>query len=87
MPTLPARPYPDFEDPAMLRQQMRALIRAAKGHALLAGNDFVTPDDVKEVAPPVLRHRVALTADLEIEGAGVDDTLAQLLGRVDAPRA
>jgi len=63
-----------------------ALVRAAKGHGLLAGHAFVTPDDVKAVALPVLRHRVQLSADLEIEGRGVDETLAALLDRVEAPR-
>ena len=42
-----------------------SLIRAAKGRALLEGNAFVTPDDVKRMAPAVLRHRIALAADLE----------------------
>ena len=64
-----------------------ALIRAAKGQALLSGNDFVTPDDVKRVALPVLRHRLHLAADLEIEGAPVDDVVARILDQVEAPRS
>ena len=64
-----------------------ALIRAAKGQALLNGNDFVTPDDVKQVALPVLRHRLHLAADLEIEGAPVDDVVARILDQVEAPRS
>ena len=63
-----------------------SMIRAAKGRAILSGNDFVTPDDLKRVAPAVLRHRIALTADLEIEGAPVDDVIAALLDDVSAPR-
>ena len=63
-----------------------SLIRAAKAHAVLAGNAFATPDDVKRVSPAVLRHRVALTADLEIEGAPIDDVIAALLDDVEAPR-
>ena len=63
-----------------------SLMRAAKAHALLEGNAFVTPDDVKRVAPAVLRHRIQLTADLEIEGAPADEIIAALLDDVPAPR-
>ena len=64
-----------------------ALVRAARGHALAEGRDFVTPDDVKGMAPSVLRHRLKLTADLEIEGYRPDDILRDLLAGVSAPRA
>ncbi len=63
-----------------------SLMRAAKAHALLDGNAFVTPDDVKRVAPAVLRHRIQLTADLEIEGAPADEIIGALLDDVPAPR-
>ncbi|EXJ13361.1 AAA family ATPase [Imhoffiella purpurea] len=63
-----------------------ALVRAARGHALASGNGFVTPDDVKAMAPSVLRHRLKLTPDLEIEGYRPDDVLADLLAGVPAPR-
>lgn len=63
-----------------------ALIRAARANALLQGNHFVTPDDVKVMALPVMRHRVALTAEMEIEGLQVDQALQQLLQEVEAPR-
>ncbi len=63
-----------------------SLLRAARAHALLQGNGFVTPDDVKAVAPAALRHRIKLTTDLEIEGYGGDDILADVLNSVDAPR-
>jgi MoxR-like ATPase len=63
-----------------------ALVRAARGHALAEGRDFVTPDDVKSMAPAVLRHRIKLTADLEIEGYRPDDVLRDLLAGVPAPR-
>jgi MoxR-like ATPase len=63
-----------------------ALIRAARANALLEGRDFVTPDDVKLMALPVMRHRVALTAEMEIEGLKTDQALQQLLQEVDAPR-
>ena len=64
-----------------------ALVRAARAHALVEGNGFVTPDDVKAMAPAVLRHRLKLTADLEIEGYRPDDVLIDLLAGVPAPRA
>ena len=63
-----------------------ALIRAATGQSLLAGNDFVTPADIKAVALPVLRHRVHLDANLEIEGEKVDDVVRGVLDQVEAPR-
>jgi MoxR-like ATPase len=64
-----------------------ALVRAARAHGMASGNGFVTPDDVKAIAPTVLRHRVKLTADLEIEGYRPDEVLAELLDNVAAPRA
>ncbi len=64
-----------------------ALVRAARAQALLSGNDFVTPSDVKAVAHAVLRHRIKLGADLEIEGYRSDDVLAELLANVAAPRS
>lgn len=63
-----------------------ALIRAARANALLEGREFVTPDDVKSMALPVMRHRVALTAEMEIEGLKTDQALQQLLQEVEAPR-
>ncbi|HRF44785.1 MAG TPA: MoxR family ATPase [Candidatus Competibacteraceae bacterium] len=63
-----------------------ALIRAARAHALLNNRDFVTPDDVKSIAKPALRHRLTLAAEYEMEGAQVDEVLGDLLRRVAAPR-
>ena len=62
------------------------LLRAARGSALLEVRDFITPDDVKNVALPALRHRVKLSADLEIEGYTPDLVLTELLTSVKAPR-
>ena len=64
-----------------------ALVRCARARALLRGGEFVIPDDIKACAPAVLRHRVRLAPELEIEGRDVDQVLAQLLGQVAAPRA
>ena len=63
-----------------------ALIRAARAAALVAGRDFVAPDDIKAVALPALRHRIILTPELELEGHNPDQVLAALLDKVDAPR-
>ncbi|MCB1864610.1 MAG: AAA family ATPase [Chromatiales bacterium] len=64
-----------------------ALVRAARALAVVDGRDFVTPDDVKQVAAPALRHRVRLSAELELDGRGVDAVLADLIGQTDAPRS
>jgi MoxR-like ATPase len=63
-----------------------ALFLAARAEAFLSGRDFVTPDDVKALALPVLRHRVVLTPEAEVEGQTVDERLAGLLATVPAPR-
>jgi MoxR-like ATPase len=63
-----------------------ALFLAARAEALLAGRDFVTPDDVKELALPVLRHRILLTPEAEIEGESVDSRLTALLNAIPVPR-
>jgi len=63
-----------------------ALVRAARAAALLAGRDFVTPDDVKGMALPALRHRVTPSPELEIEGHGADSILHALLEKTSAPR-
>ncbi len=63
-----------------------ALVQAGRAHALLEGRSFVTPDDIKAVAAPVLRHRMQLSADAEIEGQTSETVLERLLETVDAPR-
>jgi MoxR-like ATPase len=62
-----------------------ALFRAARAAAVLEGRDFVTPDDVKGIAPAVLRHRITLAPELEVEGRTADDVLTALLARVRVP--
>jgi MoxR-like ATPase len=64
-----------------------ALIRAGRARALMQGRGYATPDDVKAVALPALRHRVAPAAEAEIEGLSVDALLTSLLDKVPAPRA
>jgi MoxR-like ATPase len=62
------------------------LLRAAKANAALEGRDFVTPDDVKTLVAPVLRHRVVLKPEAEIEGLDADAVIARVLARVEVPR-
>ena len=63
-----------------------ALARVARAAALIAGRDFATPDDVKRMALPCLRHRITPAPELEIEGHSSDAILKALLEKVDAPR-
>jgi len=62
-----------------------ALQRAARAAAVIAGRDFATPDDVKARTLSVLRHRVVLAPELEVEGRSTDDVLSAVLSRVVAP--
>lgn len=62
------------------------LASAARAYAVLAGRDFVIPDDIKFLARPLLRHRVILAAGAEIEGISEDQVIDQLLDQVEAPR-
>ena len=63
-----------------------AIIRAAKALALVRGSQFVTPDEIKAVALAVMRHRIVLSAELEIEGISVEQVIADLLAQIPAPR-
>jgi MoxR-like ATPase len=62
-----------------------ALQRAARAGAVIEGRDYVTPDDVKARTLSVLRHRVILAPELEVEGRSADDILGGILSRVVAP--
>jgi len=63
-----------------------AIINAAKAVAAIRGRDFVTPDDIVHVAAPVLRHRIMLTPDKEMEGLTPDDIIAQIIQKIEIPR-
>ena len=63
-----------------------ALLNSAKAMATLRGRDFITPEDVQELAAPVLRHRIQLTPEREMEGSTPDEVIAQLVQRVEVPR-
>lgn len=63
-----------------------AIMRAAKAIAAMSGRDFVTPDDVKYVAAPVLNHRIILTAEREMEGVESEDVIKEITERIEIPR-
>jgi MoxR-like ATPase len=63
-----------------------ALVRGGRAMALMAGRTFVTPDDVKSVALPALRHRVAIAPDASLEGRTANDLLTGVVDSVPAPR-
>jgi MoxR-like ATPase len=62
------------------------VLHAAKAWAWLAGKPFVTPDEVKAVALPTLRHRIRLRPEVELEGGSVDGVLGGILNAVAVPR-
>lgn len=63
-----------------------ALLNSCKALAALRGRDFITPDDVQELAYPVLRHRIILTPEREMEGSTPDDIIKLILEKVEVPR-
>lgn len=62
------------------------ILNSAKALAAIRGRDFVTPDDIKEIALPVLRHRVILTPEKEIDGTSTDTIICQLIDEIEIPR-
>jgi MoxR-like ATPase len=79
------REWPQFHMGASPRAGI-AMMQAARTLAAFAGRDFAVPDDVFQIALPALRHRVALTAEAEVEGQKVDDLLTELIRSVEVPR-
>ncbi|WEK19088.1 MAG: MoxR family ATPase [Candidatus Pedobacter colombiensis] len=63
-----------------------AMINGAKAFAAMQGRDFVTPEDIIKVAPPVLSHRIMLSPDKEMEGLTPNDIVAQILQKIEVPR-
>ena len=61
------------------------LIRTARAHALLSGRGYVIPEDVKSVAPDILRHRIAVTFEAEAEDITSDQIIRQILNRIEVP--
>lgn len=63
-----------------------ALLNAAKGFAAIRGRDFVTPEDIKDAAVPVLRHRVIVAPEREMEGISAEEIIKQIIETVEIPR-
>jgi MoxR-like ATPase len=63
-----------------------AIVNGAKALAATRGRDFVTPDDIIYVAAPVLRHRIMLTPDKEMEGVTPDEVITQVIQKIEVPR-
>ena len=62
------------------------MMNASKAFAAMQGRDFVTPEDIISVVPPVLRHRIILSPDKEMEGISEDEVIRQILQGMDVPR-
>ena len=63
-----------------------AMLQTSKAYALLQGRDFVTPEDIKFVAPYVLQHRLILTAEAEMEGYSPVKVTQRLIDKVEVPK-
>jgi MoxR-like ATPase len=79
------RQHPDLALGASPRSAV-AWLQASKANAWLSGRGFVTPDDVKAIAAPLLRHRLILRPEAQLDGLQVDGVIAALLGQVPVPR-
>ncbi len=64
----------------------QALLLAGRAHAAIGGRDFVTPDDIRAMALPVLEHRLILRPEFEIEGLGTGEVVQKILGDIPVPR-
>lgn len=80
-----SRQHPDLALGASPRSAV-AWLQTSKAHAWLSGRDFVTPDDIKAVAPPLLRHRLILKPEAQLDGLQVEAVIASLLNQVPVPR-
>ncbi|RYY21803.1 MAG: MoxR family ATPase, partial [Sphingobacteriaceae bacterium] len=63
-----------------------AIVQAAKAIAAMNGRDFITPDDLVYVTPAVLRHRIMLSPDKELEGVTPDEVVRQIIQKLEIPR-
>ena len=79
------RHYPDLNLGASPRSTV-AWLQAAKAKAFISGKDYVTPDDVKAVASPLLRHRLILKPEALLDGVEIDSAIASILKQVPVPR-
>jgi MoxR-like ATPase len=65
---------------------IQSLLLGSRALAVISGRDFITPDDIKTLAPAVLGHRVVLRPEYEIEGLSIDEVIGQILEEVTVPR-
>jgi MoxR-like ATPase len=79
------RQHPDLALGASPRSAV-AWLQASKANAWLSGRGYVTPDDVKAIAPPLLRHRLILRPEAQLDGLKIDGVIGSLLGQVPVPR-
>lgn len=63
-----------------------AILRASKANAAIMGRDFVTPEDIIEIAIPVMRHRIILTPEKEMEGVSADELIKDIISKIEVPR-
>jgi MoxR-like ATPase len=63
-----------------------AILRASKANAAIMGRDFVTPEDIIEMAIPVMRHRIILTPEKEMEGITADELITDIISKIEVPR-
>jgi MoxR-like ATPase len=63
-----------------------ALLTASKAFAGIRGRDFVTPEDIKEACFAVLRHRIIVSPEREMEGLSADEVIKQILDGIEIPR-
>ena len=79
------RQHPDLVLGASPRSAV-AWLNASKANACLSGRDYVIPDDVKEVAAPLLRHRLILKPEAQLDNIGIEETIASILKQISVPR-
>ena len=63
-----------------------AILVSSKAYAMINGRDFVSPEDIKFVALPVLRHRIMLSPEKEMEGISTDVVVKQIIDKIEVPR-
>jgi MoxR-like ATPase len=63
-----------------------AILRASKANAAIMGRDFVNPEDIIEMAVPVMRHRIILTPEKEMEGISADELISEIIAKIEVPR-
>lgn len=63
-----------------------AILRASKANAAIMGRDFVNPEDIIEIAVPVMRHRIILTPEKEMEGISADELINDIISKIEVPR-